>query len=271
MTMKRLTTVILYVGICATMMAQIPSASSLSYPLPVVPDELQEPEQRLVYVLDHYWENYQWNDTTEVNQMVGEQGLVDFLDLLQYADSLTADRCATQFVRLAFATPWHRKHYTQLLDHYLYNPESPLRNDLVYAHLLRHVATPQALPDEAERQRQQFLLQQIDRNQVGSIAADVAYEDANGLRHHLHEVVAPLTLLLFTDPYCSDCQEAEERMKQEPLLQDDRLTIIRVLPYDIGNTYFIQFTPAFYLLDSDKRVIMKNAHLEQILQALQQQ
>jgi hypothetical protein len=261
------------------------NAQEVVFPLPTVPDSLREPQQRLVYVLDHYWENYAWNDTTALNQTVGEQGLVDFLDLLQYADSLTADRGAAAFVSQAFTTDGQRQHYAELLDHYLYDRHSPVRNDLVYAHLLRHLTTPQAMPDETERQRLQFRLQNISKNQVGTIAADFSLRHVDVLAlesqgterlkaakvkgaKRLYDVVSPLTLLMFYDPDCEDCHVAEAQMAREPLLHDARLTLIRAQRKEVGDRYFVHFTPSFYLLDADKRVLVKNASLEQVLRAL---
>ncbi len=249
-------------------------AQEVVFLLPTVPDSLQEPQQRLSYVLDHYWENYVWNDTTDLNQMVGEQGLVDFLDLLQYADSLTADRSAAQFVTQAFAADGLRARYAELLDHYLYDRHSPVRNDRVYAHLLRHLATPAATPDETERQRLLFRLLNVSKNQVGAIATDFVYRDDRGKKQRL---LAPsgmekqsegLTLLMFYDPHCEECHVAEARMKREPALQDHRLNIIRMEADKVRDRYFIRFTPTFYLLDAYKRVLLKDASLEQVLQTL---
>ena len=72
-------------------------------------------------------------------------------------------------------------------------------------------------------------------------------------------------------------------MKHEPLFHDSFLKMVRVLPYDdsklktegasardIGNRYFVPVTPAFYLLDASKRVLLKNATFGQTLQTLQE-
>ncbi len=257
-------------------------AQTSTFPLPSVPDTLQQ-EERLAYVLDHYWDRYLWSDATQENLLLGEQGLVDFLNLMQYADSLVADRCAASFVQQAFATVELGKHYDGLLEHYLYNQHSPLRNDLTYAHLLRHLSAVDAPISASDRQRYRVRLMNVEKNQVGSVAADFRFRDTDGRQRRLHEIDAPLTLLMFTDPECATCQSVEEQMKHEPLFHDSRLKMVRVLPFDdsklktegasardIGNRYFVPVTPAFYLLDANKRVLLKNATFGQTLQTLQE-
>lgn len=257
-------------------------AQTSTFPLPSVPDTLQQ-EERLAYVLRHYWDNYQWNDCSADNQLVGEQGLVDFLNLMQYADSLVADRCAASFVQQAFATVELGKHYDGLLEHYLYNQHSPLRNDLTYAHLLRHLSADDGLISAPDRQRYRSRLMNVEKNQVGTVAADFRFRDTDGRQRRLHDISAQLTLLIFTDPECATCQSVEEQMKHESLFHDSHLKMVRVLPFDdsklktegasardIGNRYFVPVTPSFYLLDANKRVLLKNATFEQTLQTLQE-
>jgi hypothetical protein len=234
-----------------------------------VPDTLGQ-EARLAYVLRHYWENYRWDDRSANNQLVGEQGLVDFLNLMQYADSLTADGCAASFVRQAFTSDWHRAHYGELLDHYLYNQHSPVRNDLVYAHLLRHLSSPSLMPDTAACQRYRYSLRQVEKNQVGTVAADLRVRGTDGRQYRLYDIRAPFTVLMFTDPDCGTCQMTEEQMKHEPLLHDSCLKIVRVLLHDVPNTYFVPVTPSFYLLDADKHIVLKDVPYEKLIEAVRE-
>ena len=53
------------------------------FPFPAIPEVLTSPEDRKAYLLTHYWEQFDFADTTLVNNRdVTEQGFVNFIALL---------------------------------------------------------------------------------------------------------------------------------------------------------------------------------------------
>ena len=234
-------------------------AQQTDFPYPEIPENVEEPEARMAYMLDHFWQDYVFADSTATNRQVGEQGMVDFLNLLQHADSLSAARGAIVFADSL--SNYSTNFFTKLMEHYLVDPESPLHNDVVYAHLLR------ALPQTVQRK---WLLQQLEKNQVGMVATDIVVTDLEGKRKHLHKIEGELTLLLFYDPDCRRCQRLEAQMEQEPLIiQNPRLNVVRMNKADLKTEYYVPFTPALYLLDKQKRVVLKDTNLQTLLQYLQ--
>ena len=67
------------------------------FPYPELPASLTDDRARLGYMLEHFWERYDFSDTLHANQQVGEQGLVDFVTLMTYADSATCAKAANAF------------------------------------------------------------------------------------------------------------------------------------------------------------------------------
>ena len=60
------------------------------FPFPEIPATLTEPEARKSYLLTHYWDQFDFADTTLVNNRdVTEQGFVNFIALL--ADGTTPE------------------------------------------------------------------------------------------------------------------------------------------------------------------------------------
>ncbi|MBR1667391.1 MAG: DUF5106 domain-containing protein [Bacteroidaceae bacterium] len=236
-------------------------AQEAAFPYPDIPDEMEEPEARLRYMLEHFWQHYVFADSTATNRQVGEQGMVDFMNLMQHADSLSAARGAMVFADSLAKHPGSVSFFTEQMERYLVDPESPLHNDVVYAHLLR------ALPQTPQRE---WLLQQLAKNQVGMVATDIMVTDLNGKRKHLHRMEGEQTLLIFYDPDCRRCQRLEAQMKQEPLImQNPLLNVVRMKKEDLKTEYYVPFTPTLYLLDKQKRVVLKDANLQTLLQYLQ--
>lgn len=232
------------------------------FPYPDIPDEVEEPEARMAYMLEHFWQDYSFADSTAMNREVGEQGMVDFLNLMQHADSVATTQGAVVFADSLVSHPSATSFFEGLMEHYLGDPESPLHSDVVYAQLLR------ALPETPQRV---WLLEQLAKNRVGSRAADILVTASEGKRVRLYSVKAEQTLLIFYDPDCRRCQRLDAQLEQEPLIvQNPRLKVVRKDVNDLNGEYYVPHTPALYLLDKKKCVVLKETNLQTLLQRLQE-
>lgn len=265
--------------------------SQVQFPYPAIPDVLQDEQARLGFMLEHFWTQYHFDDLSQTNRDVAEQGFADFINLMQYADSTTCSRAAQVLADSMTVSEQRLRHFDGLIDHYLGNPNSPLRNDVTYAHLLH--ALTRRLPDgDATRGRLAFRLQLVERNQPGTPATDFEYVDREGHRHRLYDIESALTLIVFSDPECEHCHELMPRIIGSPtLLNDKRLTVLNIYPDDNRQAweadakalpanwregrspegeimhkqlYALPAMPSLYLLDSQKRVLIKDGTLEQV-------
>lgn len=228
-------------------------AQQADFPYPEIPDEVEEPEARMAYLLEHFWQDYAFADSTAMNREVGEQGMVDFLNFMQHADSVSTAHGAAVLVDSLAAYPSALYFFEGLMERYLGDFDSPLYNDVVYAHLLR------ALPESPQRI---WLLEQLAKNRVGSRAADILVTTSEGKRTRLHDIKAEQTLLIFYDPDCRRCQRLEAQLKQEPqIIQNPHLKVVRKDVNDLKGAYYVPHTPALYLLDSEKRVVLKGGNI----------
>lgn len=228
-------------------------AQQADFPYPEIPDEIEEPEERLSYWLTHFWERYAFADSTAMNREVGEQGMVDFLNFM-LEDSVVATQGATVFADSLVAHPSALSFFEGLMAHYLDDPDSPLYSDRVYDQLLR------ALPETPQRS---WLLEQLAKNQVGSRATDILVKTSDGKQVRLYDIKAEQTLLIFYDPDCKRCQRLEAQLKQEPLImQNPRLQVVRKDVNDLKGEYYVPHTPSLYLLDKEKRVLLKGENEE---------
>ena len=254
--MKRLIYIILGMLSCALSL----NAQETSFPYPQIPDELEEPEARMAYLLEHFWQDYAFADSTAMNREVGEQGMVDFLNFMQHADSVSAAHGAKVLADSLAAQPSALTFFEGLMERYLGDSDSPLYNDGVYAHLLR------ALPEAPQRV---WLLEQLAKNQVGSLAADILVTTPEGKQTRLYKIKAEQTLLIFYDPDCRRCQRLDAQLEQEPLIvQNPHLKVVRKDVNDLNGEYYVPHTPALYLLDKEKRVVLKDVQLDVLLQVL---
>lgn len=183
------------------------------------------------------------------------------------------------------------------LEEMLSEPTWDYHNEELFAKVMEHASTASCLSDN-ERLRPKSMLEVVRKNAPGTVANEINYETLDGSRHKLSDISTPYTLIYFNDPECLSCAKVKERLDTTALLKgmvsDSTLTVVGIYPLDnveewkaesfpsyIINgwdweqkvdgemTYDLMTMPMFYLLDRDKRVILKNeASLNRVLKVM---
>lgn len=186
-------------------------------------------------------------------------------------------------------------------EQYLYDPNSPARNDERYIAVLRHIADSPHVGD-IYKTRPKDQLEMALKNRPGDPAADFGYALADGTHESLYAVRAEYTLLVFYDPDCPGCREVTARMAASRLLRSwtavrRRLSVLAVYPGEdtalwrqrkgelpddwivccdsprrisSDRLYDLRAFPTLYLLDKAKRVVLKDATFEAVEEWLEQ-
>ena len=96
--------------------------------------------------------------------------------------------------------------FVALVDKYMYNPNSPMRNEDMYLHFIRKYAEYEGLSEiEKDKFRRQARLCALNR--IGEKAADFRFADKRGRIRNLYDIDAELTLLFFSNPGCNACMD----------------------------------------------------------------
>ncbi len=285
----------------AAAVAQQPATEERAFPFPEIPVTLTAPEARKEFLLLHYWDRFDFSDTVLVNTPeVTEQGFVNFIYLL--ADHTPDSLAGAAIGRLCSGMEVKeqaRTVFMQLFDDYLYNANSPYLNEPLYRIYLQRMAQSPAI-DEAWRSSFRFRLALVQRNRVGMQAEDFTYFTPDGRRRTLHATAAGsgMLLLVFYDPECPSCHEtllqlAGSRDLSAAIAQG-RVKVLAV--YTEGNEeawrkalpelpsawqagsdrgavkdgllYDLKAMPSLYLLDGRHKVLLKDAPVGQVLEAV---
>lgn len=266
------------------------------FTLPDIPQMLTSGEERAAYLAAHYWDNFDFTDTTQISQPeITEQAFVDFLDILPYVQPEKSQKAMTALIVSASADSAMYVHFAELAEKYLYDPNSPFRNEDLYIPVLNHVVLSSGW-DEARKVRPQYQLKMAMKNRPGSIAADFSYTTPDGTVARMTSVKADYLLLFFNNPDCNDCRRVKDYIKHSEifnrLTRADSSPLLRILAvypdadlalwesaeypdiminsYDAGQTlmnkelYDLKAIPTFYLLDKKKRVILKDVSIERV-------
>lgn len=185
--------------------------------------------------------------------------------------------------------------FEKMVPKYLYDPNSPVRNEDLYLPYVSRLAVSE-YSDPDLKPSYSFETQMCSLNMIGSPAADFIFTDLAGKRHTLYGIKAETTLLFFTNPGCPACKEIIESLTSDgkiaALVASGRLAVVNVYideeldkwreyasvypknwyngydqSYIIRSdvTYNVRAIPSLYVLDSEKKVIMKDAPVENVL------
>ena len=267
-----------------------------SFQLPEVPVMLNTPELRLAYVVQHYWDNFDFRDTVYMHLPdITEQASVDFMDLVQRIPQEEALGALSNLLEKASVEPKMTAYFWELLSRYWHDPNSPMKNEDMFILLCKGMEqTPQVagyLRDKAAYQRRM-----AEKNRPGMVAADFVYTLATGKQGRMSALKAKYTLLFFYNPDCETCAEVKKLMKQSAGLKEmvttGKIKVLTVYPdedialwrnrldemntawinaYDkeqvltLEQRYDLSSLPSFYLLDKDKKVLLKDADWRQVM------
>lgn len=260
-------------------------------PLPVIPSTLRGPRARAAYLLQHFWDSMDFEDTLRShNRDFIERHLVNFISLLPHADTVAVVSAVQTMFRRAECDRGAWLLLAEVAEKYLYETGSPLFDEGYYLLFLEEM-TGSAVADASEGARFNYQLRMLRKNRPGTRAADFGYVDRKGRPHTLYRTRCNLQLLLFYDPDCDHCEEMISALHGSALLReligDKQMNVLAVyaegdrqaweaskssmpqewsVGFDIDgiwerNLYFLPSMPGLYLLDGEKYVLLKNPSL----------
>jgi len=271
------------------------SQNTEAFKVPEIPSVLKTPELKADYLMEHYWDNFNFRDTTLINKpKITEQAFADFTHIILQVPPKTADKGIRFLMDKAETSSKMYQCLLNLSEKYLYDPNSPFRNETLYESFLKAALTTKVLDDAYKiRPKKQYDL--VQKNKLGQKATDFKFTLRNGSSSRLYAVKADLLLLYFFNPECTDCKTVREKIMGSVTLQDliarNKLTILAVYPdedltawkkhytelpdkwinaYDKGTVikhrelYDLKAIPTLYLLDKEKRVLLKDARFEEV-------
>lgn len=281
-----------------------------SFPMVDVPSMLQSEDEISEYAVLHFWDEFILSsegytcDSTYVSG-VGlstiEQSFSNYIYLLDRVPLNTAVKGMTRLGNLmeeceASDTSSNVFETFKILgEKYLYDPNSPMRNEDYFQPFAALLSVSAHLMD-VEKERFLKLSRLTSLNKAGTKAADFRFSDVNGHIHTLYGIQAEHTLLFFSNPGCNSCMDIINTLKEMPrvsqMLNEGDLAVVNIyIDEDIqewrkympvypeewyngfdpdlvirnNSLYSVRAIPSLYLLDSEKKVIMKDAVPEKLI------
>lgn len=240
-----------------------------TFTVPSLPAMMTSSEQKAEFISTHYWDNFDFADTTLISRAdITEQAFADFVNILPHIPYQFIEKGITVMMDKAMADSAMYAHFMVLTEKYLYDVNSPLRNEDIYIVVLRNIIANTNL-DTIYKIRPQYQLELALKNRVGDKAANFEYTTSKGDKAKLYSATGDPLLLFFFHPDCPTCKEVKDYITSKKI--DKQVEILFVDPdldTHLDTIYDLRASPTLYLLDKDKKVILKDAHIEQIEQYL---
>ena len=265
------------------------TAKQLNF-IPALAPAMLPQVQKMEYMREHYWDKFDFADTTFINQIDSTKMLTAFA---VYATGYIPDSLAYKYMpRLMQRASTSKRMYTYFLmlaEGVLHDPNSPYRSDELYIAVLEaQIASPHY--DRYEKMAPEYDLQIVRQNRIGHKANDFSYTVANGKSYRMYNVKSDFTIIYFNNPGCTLCRDITNAMKESAIITEmvrkGRLKVLAIYPdeqldewhkhradipsawingYDKGalidreKLYNVNAIPAIYLLDKQKMVLVKDS------------
>ena len=278
--------------------------SALPFPDVTVPSVYQDRQEIAEFLAEHWWDGltdpqrkYPCDSSlvSGVSRRDVEQKFANWTVVLDAVDYGVAVKAVNRLFDRASACERRDtssnvfESMTEIVQKYLYDPNSPMRNEDFYGPYVERLSQCQ-LVDEGIRQAYAFDAKMCALNRIGTKAADFRFADKSGRIRSLYDIKADNIILFFSNPGCTACLDIINTLKSIPAVAhgvaSGRLAVLNIYidedlkawreympiyPEDWYNgydpdyvirtdvLYNVRAIPSLYLLDNDKKVIMKDA------------
>ncbi len=277
---------------------------ALPFPDVLPPAMMEDPQDRAEYMAQNMWNSLTDPSRTYpcdsllvsgVRRTDVEQKFANWTQVLGMSSRPVAEKSVSRLYDRALACEKKDtssnvfETFASLVDKYLFDPNSPLRDEDLYGAYASRLAAYEGYT-EVQKEKYARDARLCALNKVGTKAADFRFADRRGKIRTLYGVEAPYTLLFFSNPGCEACMSIINVLKEDPqisgMISSGRLKVFNIyidedldawrsyMPiypdewyngfdpdFVIRNEtlYNVRAIPSLYLLDSDKTVLLKDA------------
>lgn len=243
----------------------------------------------------NYWDRF--NTVTGSDSALTDQMFIQYIGLLQQVP----DSLAFQSLRkMVYKYEKDSRTLGQLLDfseRYFFDPNSPVRNEAFYLSVLESTLSTGGL-DLSRNIRLDYQLTLLKKNMVSAISTNFTITIADGPPFQLHDIKAEYLILLFSDPECHACKVLIEDLEKSEVINylltqnPNGIAGLKLLNlytgsdlplwfesskvypnvwlngYDNGQlikrgqAYDLKALPTLYLLDRNKKILLKDVTFE---------
>ena len=263
------------------------ACAAQSFVPPLIPNKLNNKDEREEYLVLHYWDNYDFEDP-----YIFLEGdiMLNYFSCLREVSYRTSNASIHQTLESASRNNQIFSLFIDAYRVYLFNPESFFCDYEKYLAVDEYVINNERISQSKKRG---FELERkvINTNRIGTTATDFVVMDKENNPIELYGIEAEYLLVFFHNPNCGICAETKEKLSKSEavgeMMETGSLKVLTVCPYDeydlwkatdypekwlngydtegrinSEKLYYFLESSNLYLLDRDKRVLKKDIRLD---------
>jgi len=262
-------------------------------PLIFLPLDQMPEDVRSTYLAEHFWRGFPFYDTVILNEDRFRGSIRHYLQAIRFANLQDIQKSLVNTIIKADTIEDMYRHFIEAFDFHLNDALSPMR-EMQWIEPVWHQMLKSRWTTFSDSARINFFLRMAAKNPVGGKATDLEFITIQGQRGRLSEIEADLLLVYFYIPGCPQCAMTLEWIQMDTAYQTlHRAGILKGFAFfpedDIqrfrsyGNIptswinardpdgmsqlmtdelYQMRGAPTIYLLDRNKRIILKDARLD---------
>lgn len=263
---------------------------------PVAPDNLDW-TQRSEWLIEHFWDNFDFKQKAE-GQTQLNHAMKTYTLPMHFAPAQSVMKSVDKLLGKLKKNPNLLLQFTMAAEKNMYDPlTSEAIIDEVYLPFLQALAKDKKIP-AARKARYKSQLSALQGSLVGDNMKSFSYTDRYGAVTK-YNPAEKYTLFEFGDPDCNECRILRINLETDKVLteaaQSGKLDIYFIIPdvdpeedsqywkdmvkdyphfWNVGaaseldSHLDLRYTPCLYLIGPDKKIMIKNASLDEVKQII---
>ena len=269
-----------------------PITLSALFEYPTVPEDIEDWTERNNWLIENFWNNFNFKQKS-VGQIQLNHAFKTWTVPMRFASKDIVMKTTDKLLSKLSKNPTMLYQFTKSAEETLYSPKSEIWIDEVYVKFIEAITKNKKI-DEIRKVRYKDQLNKLNNSLVGNTMPDFSYIDRNGETTEF-KPTAGFSIIEFGHPDCTDCKISKIHLESDVVIgrfiNEGKIDMFYIIPdmdnedwqnmvadypvnwkvgasEDAEDIFDIRLSPTFYIIDSEKKIILKNAPVEEVIQTI---
>lgn len=261
---------------------------------PVVPESIEDWTERNNWLIENFWEPLDFNQKS-VGQIQLNHAFKTWVVPMRFANKEVVLKTTDKLLSKLSKNPALLYQFTKAAEENLYSPTAEVWIDEVYLKFLKSISVNKKI-DDIRKVRYKLQYEKLSNTLLGNTAKIFDFVERNGQKKEVY-FNDKYTIIEFGHPDCTDCRIATIHLETDvqiaELIANGKLQVYYVIPDmdneewqmqvadypqswivgasdEVEDIYDIRLSPTFYIMSPDKKIIAKNAPVEEVIQRIKE-